>query len=74
MNLDYTLVGGLILGVLSIPAMLAAWADGRPFLPRLGILVLGVLMVEFCYFSDPTMYAPSEWMETAMRVAAYIIP
>jgi len=33
MNLDYILVGGLVLGEFSIPAMLAAWADGRPFLP-----------------------------------------
>ena len=74
MNLDYILVGGLILGVFSIPAMLAAWADGRPFLPRLGVFVLGVLMVEFCYFSDPSNYAPSEWMDAAMRVAASIMP
>ena len=37
MNLDYILVGGLVLGVFSIPAMLAAWADGRPFLLRFGV-------------------------------------
>jgi len=74
MNLDYILVGGLVLGVFSIPAMLAAWADGRPFLPRLGVLVLGVLMVEFCYFSDPSTYVSAEWMDAAMRVAASIMP
>lgn len=72
--LDGVLVGGLILVIISLPAMLAAWINGAPFYPRLAIFVVGVLMVEFCYISIPDKYPPYEWGDAALRVTARIIP
>lgn len=46
MDTDLMLVTGIILGVMSIPAMLNAFADGRP--PRLALIVVliaGTLVV-----------------------------
>lgn len=45
MDTDLMLVTGIILGVLSIPAMLNAYADGRaPRLASIVVLIAGILI------------------------------
>lgn len=74
MNMDYALASGLILVLLSIPAIIAAWANGQRFYVRLAVLAAGLLLIEWTYLSDPDRYAPGNWPDAVTRVAAKIIP
>lgn len=62
------LVTGIILGVLSIPAMLNAFADGRaPRLASIVILIAGVLIV-IATQKHAGGYTPSELPDVFGRV------
>jgi len=74
MNMDFALVGGVLLVILSVPSILAAWSEGQRFWVRLGVLLVGMVLIEWTYISDPTKYAPAKWPDAAVRVAAIIIP
>lgn len=68
MNTDLMLVIGIVLGVLSIPAMLNAFSDGRaPRLASIVVLVAGVLIFLAIYGHRPT-YTPSDLPGVFARV------
>ena len=74
MGLDTLLVAGFILTILSIPALLAAWADSRPLYFRLGFLGLALACIAYPYIQSPQDYGPQNWVEISVTVAARIIP
>jgi hypothetical protein len=68
MDSDLMLVTGIILGVLSIPAMLNAFADGRaPRLASVVVLIAGVLIFLAVNEHKPT-YTPSDLPDVFARV------
>ena len=74
MNMDYALIGGMVLVLFSIPAVLAAWADGQRLYIRMAVLALGLLLIEWAYISDTDHYAPRNWPNILAQGAARIIP
>lgn len=74
MNMDYALVSGFILVLFSVPAIIAAWAEGQRFYIRLAVLAVGLLLIEWTYISDTDRYAPENWPDAITRVAAVVIP
>lgn len=62
------LVIGIILGVLSIPAMLNAYSDGRaPRLASITVLIAGILIFVAVYTHRPA-YTPAELPDVFSRV------
>ena len=68
MDSDLMLVTGIILGVLSIPAMLNAYSDGRaPRLASIVVLIAGALIV-VAVKDHPSGYTPAELPDVFSRV------
>ena len=68
MDSDLLLVTGIILGVLSIPAMLNAYSDSRaPRLAAIVILIAGALIV-VAVRMHPAGYTPAELPDVFARV------
>jgi hypothetical protein len=69
MDLDYFFVGGLLLGVLSVLAILSALVEGR--FPKLGalLLILGIGSVGFAIQGDVSKYSFEQIPEVVSRVA-----
>lgn len=68
MDTDLMLVTGIILGVLSIPAMLNAYADGRaPRLASVVVLIAGVLIFLAINGHRPG-YVPSDLPDVFTKV------
>lgn len=74
MGLDTMLVVGFILVLLSIPAILAAWAESRPLYFRVSVMVLALALIAWPSLRFPTEYGPANWVEVSLTVAARIIP
>lgn len=57
MDSDLLLTVGIVLSVLTLPSLLAAWTDGRP--PRVGAILLlaGLGMVVLAVVQHPNGYA-----------------
>ena len=70
MDTDMIFVMGFVLLVLSIPAMLSAFLDGRtPRAPAL-IIMIGVLMVGYAVHKRPMTYSVERIPDTFLRVYA----
>lgn len=68
MDSDLLLVTGIILGVMSIPAMLNAYSDSRaPRLAAIVVLIAGVLIV-VAVRTHPAGYTPAEMPDVFARV------
>ena len=74
MSLETMLVVGLVLILFSVPAILAAWSEGRPLYFRLGVLVVALGLIGWPYLQSPEKFAPQNWFEIALTVIAPIIP
>ncbi|MDG1739523.1 MAG: hypothetical protein P8L68_01295 [Paracoccaceae bacterium] len=74
MDLDTMLVVGFVLGLFSIPAILAAWSENRPLYFRLSVLALALGFIAWPTLRFPAEYGPSNWVEVSLTVAARIIP
>ncbi|MDP7149948.1 MAG: hypothetical protein QGI08_07185 [Paracoccaceae bacterium] len=74
MNMDYALIGGLFLVLFSVPATIAAWAEGERLYLRMGVLAFGLLLIEWAYLSDTDNYAPGNWPLVLTQAAARVIP
>lgn len=73
MNPDLVLVIGIVLGVLSVPAVLSAFSDGRtPRAATLTVIASGVLII-WAIQSKPGGYTLREIPEAFVRVAAQFL-
>jgi hypothetical protein len=68
MDNDLLITVGIILVILVIPSLLAAWVDGRP--PRIGAVVLigAGIMIAVAVTGNPTGYPPGEIPSVMMEV------
>jgi hypothetical protein len=70
---DLALVGGLLLALLSVPAMISAFSGGRS--PRLAIVlaVAGGGLFLFAMTMSPIAYRAEDIPQAALRVIAQIM-
>ncbi|RYH04256.1 hypothetical protein EU805_02460 [Salipiger sp. IMCC34102] len=72
MSTDMIFVLGLVLGVVSIPAIVSAFADGRtPRAPAL-IVVIAALMIGYAMREAPGAYSWSTLPDVLTRVVAQV--
>ena len=73
MDTDLFLTVGIVLSVLTIPSLVAAWADGRP--PRVGALVLlaGAVLIAFAVMKRPGGYAFDEVPHVMLGVLGRVL-
>mgnify|MGYP000598545871 CR=1 FL=1 len=70
---DYLLTSGLVLGLFSIPAMLAAYADLRTPRASMASFILAVAIMVFAYVQQPGGYTLADVPNVVVRVIAEII-
>ena len=70
---DYLLTSGLVLGLFSIPAMLAAYADLRRPRASMAAFILAVAIIVFAYVQHPGGYTLEDVPNVVVRVIAEII-
>ena len=68
MDTDLVLTIGIVLLALTIPALLAAWVDGR--VPRVGAVVLigSLVMIIWAQLNNPGGYAVAEIPDVMLSV------
>lgn len=73
MDYDLALVGGLLLALLSVPAMISAFSDGRS--PRLAIVlaVAGGVLFLFAMTMSPIPYRATDIPQAGLRVLARLL-
>ncbi|MEQ9694478.1 hypothetical protein [Shimia sp. SDUM112013] len=73
MNTDYLLTIGLLIGVFSVPAMLAAYADLRPPRMSMAAFILAIAITAFAYANHPGGYDLADIPNVVVSVIADII-
>ena len=73
MATDYLITAGLIVGLLSIPAMLAAYADGRFPRNAMAALVLSAAIITVAIILNPARYNAADLPNVVIRVIGDII-
>ena len=74
MDTDIILIAGIVLGALSIPAMLSAISDGNaPRVPVFMILISGAMIV-FAFVMHPGGYAISDVPDVFFSVIGRYMP
>jgi len=73
MDPDIFFVLGIVLSVLSIPAIVSAFSESRA--PRVGAIVVltGVLMIAYAVISRPGAYTFETMPDVFMRVAGMVL-
>ena len=73
MDTDLVLTLGILLLVLTIPALLSAWVEGR--VPRIGALMLvaSCAMIIGALVTRPTGYSFAEIPQVMLNVAARLV-
>ena len=73
MNTDIALVAGLVLLVLSIPAVFSAFSEGRA--PRVAavVMIVGGSLLVWAYNEKPGGFTISEIPQAIVRVVAMVI-
>ena len=74
MGLDTMLVVGFVLVLFSIPAVMASWAEGRPLVFRVAVLVIALGFIAWPSLRSPEEFGPKNWVNVSLTVAARIIP
>lgn len=74
MDSDLILIIGLVLGLLCIPAAMAAYSENRPPRAPLITLIIAAAMVIFALQSKPGGYAVSDIPEVFFSVVARYLP
>ena len=70
---DYLLTSGLVLGMFSIPAMLAAYADLRTPRASMAAFILACAIIAFAYVQHPGGYEIADVPNVVVAVIADII-
>ncbi|GAA6180296.1 MULTISPECIES: hypothetical protein [unclassified Shimia] len=73
MTTDYLITIGLVVGLFSIPAMLAAYADNRFPRAPMAAFVLSAAVISVAIMLNPTRYSVGELPNVVVRVIADII-
>ncbi|MCP4207970.1 MAG: hypothetical protein GY767_13110 [Shimia sp.] len=73
MATDYLITAGLIVGLFSIPAMLAAYADGRFPRNAMAALVLSAAIITVAIILNPARYNAADLPNVVIRVIGDII-
>ncbi len=70
---DYFVTAGILIGLFSVPAMLAIYAEGRfPSKPMVS-LILSVIMVAIAWGKNPAVYSLTDLPNVVVRVIADIL-
>lgn len=74
MDSDLLLTVGIVMAILTIPTMLAAWVDGRA--PRMGLLmvVLATALLVVAFMQKPGGYRPADIPGIMLSVAGRYMP
>ncbi|MFY0662750.1 MAG: hypothetical protein JXR15_19830 [Shimia sp.] len=73
MATDYLITAGLVVGLFSIPAMLAAYADSRLPHRAMAAFILSAAVITVAITLDPTRYSVADLPNVVIRVIADII-
>ncbi|WP_294226746.1 hypothetical protein [uncultured Shimia sp.] len=73
MATDYLITIGLVVGLFSIPAMLAAHADSRVPRTAMGAFILSAAVIAGAILLDPARYSVADLPNVVIRVIADII-
>ncbi len=73
MATDYLITVGLIVGLFSIPAMLAAYADSRFPRNAMGAFILSAAVITVAIILNPARYSVADLPNVVIRVIADII-
>lgn len=73
MATDYLITVGLIVGLFSIPAMLAAYADNRFPRNAMAAFILSAAVITVAFILNPARYSVADLPNVVIRVIADII-
>ncbi|MBO9476535.1 hypothetical protein J7382_03210 [Shimia sp. R11_0] len=73
MTTDYLITIGLLVGLFSIPAMLAAYADDRFPRAPMAAFVLSAAVIAIALMLNPMRYSVAELPNVVVRVIADIL-
>lgn len=73
MDTDLLLVSGLLLGVLSIPALISAFSSDRPLRGGIALAAVGGALIVAAYLGKPESYRPDEIPQVILSVIARIV-
>ncbi len=73
MTTDYLITIGLLVGVFSIPAMIAAYADDRFPRAPMAAFVLSAAVITIAILLNPARYSFAELPNVVVRVIANVI-
>lgn len=73
MATDYLITVGLVVGLFSIPAMLAAYADNRFPRNAMAAFILSAAVITVAFILNPARYSVADLPNVVIRVIADII-
>lgn len=73
MATDYLITVGLIVGLFSIPVMLAAYADNRFPRNAMAAFILSAAVITVAFILNPARYSVADLPNVVIRVIADII-
>ncbi|NKW91294.1 hypothetical protein HGD87_02000 [Rhodobacteraceae bacterium R_SAG9] len=73
MATDYLITVGLVVGLFSIPAMLAAYADNRFPRNAMAAFILSAAAITVAFILNPARYSVADLPNVVIRVIADII-
>ncbi len=72
MGSDIALVVGMLFGFLSFPALVSAFAGGRPMRTAVSLMVVGGVLMAYAAFTSPSGYRADEIPHVVLRVIAHL--
>ncbi|SFK94149.1 hypothetical protein [Shimia haliotis] len=73
MTTDYLITIGALIGLFSIPAMLAGYADERRPTKAMAAFILAAAVLATGWILDPARYSVAELPNVVVRVIAHIL-
>jgi hypothetical protein len=73
MDTDLVLISGIVIIILSFPAMISAFASDRSLLGAIVFAAIGAAMVVVAYFYSAEGYQPEDIPQAFLKVLARII-
>lgn len=73
MTTDYVMTIGLVVGLFSIPAMLAAYAESRFPRAPMAAFILSAAVIMIGWTSNPSRYSLAELPNVVVRVIAEVV-